>query len=129
MAKSNYAENRTLEYLLRSGNVYLALFTTLPDEDNAGGVEVSTAGTAYARKQVTFNPASGGQCVNSADLVFNQATANWGEIVGFGVYDAAAAGNQVYADLLPGGSISINFTNGRGDQLLIPAGTLIISED
>src|SRR3954469_23776442 len=110
MAKSTYAENRTLEYLLRTGNIYLALFTTLPNKDNVGGVEVSGAGTAYARKLVTFNAAAAGQCANAADLIFNQATANWGTVAGFGLYDAASGGNQVYADVLPGGSINISFT-------------------
>ena len=129
-AKSIYASNRTLEYLLRTASVYVALFTVLPDVNNAGGTEVSGTGTAYTRKLVTFNAASGAQCVNSADIIFNQATANWGAVAAFGLYDSATigAGNQLYADPIPGGSVTISAGSGYGDQFMIPAGTLICSE-
>lgn len=127
-AKSIYASNRALEYTLRTGTVYVALFTVLPDVNNAGGTEVSATGTAYARKPVLFNAASGAQCVNSADVIFNQATANWGAVAAFGLYDALTGGNQLYADPIPGGSVTISAGSGYGDQFLVPAGTLIVSE-
>ena len=127
-AKSVYASNRVLEYLLRTGSVYVALFTVLPDINNAGGTEVSATGTAYVRKLVVFNAAAGAQCVNSADLIWPQATANWGAVAAFGLYDALTSGNQLYADPLPGGSVTISAGTGYGDQFMIPAGTLVVSE-
>jgi hypothetical protein len=108
--------------------VYVALFTTLPDVDDAGGVEVSATGTAYARKLVVFNAASGAQCVNSADLIWAQATASWGAVAAFGLYDALTGGHQLYADPLPGGAVTISTGSGYGDQFMIPAGTLQVSE-
>jgi hypothetical protein len=128
-AKSVYASNRALEYLLRTGvTIYVALFTVLPDINDSGGTEVSTSGTAYARKVCAFNAAAGGQCVNSADLIWAQATADWGAVAAFGLYDALTGGHQIYADPLPGGPVTISTGNGYGDQFCIPAGTLVVSE-
>jgi hypothetical protein len=100
----------------------------LPNRDNAGGVEVSASATAYARKQATFTAAASSQVANTADLVWSQATANWGNVVGFGLYDALTGGNQIYADLLPGGAVAITFSGTYGDQFMVPSGTLVVSE-
>lgn len=121
--KSIYASNRTLEYHLRSATVYVALFTTLPDDAGAGGMEV--AGGSYARKAVTFAVAANGQTSNSADLIWEQATANWGSVVGFGIYDAASNGNPLYLDNLSNGPVDVD---GGRDQFMIPAGTLVVQE-
>lgn len=121
--KSTYAANRTLEYHLRSAAVYVALFTTLPDDAGSGGVEVS--GGAYVRKQVTFAGAANGQTSNTADLIWDQATADWGSVVGFGIYDALVAGNPLYLDYLSNGPVDV--VGGR-DQFMIPAGTLVVQE-
>ena len=121
--KSTYASNATLEYLLRGATVYVALFTTLPNDAGAGGVEV--AGGSYVRKEAAFAVASNGQTSNSADLIWPQDSANWGNVVGFGIYDAAAAGNPLYLDLLSNGPVDV--VGGR-DQFMIPAGTLVVQE-
>ena len=81
----------SLKYHLPTAAVYVALFTTLPDVASAGGVEVS--GGSYARKAVTFAAAPNGQTSNAGDLIWDQATADWGSVVGFGIYDAAWGGN------------------------------------
>ncbi len=128
--KSTYAAHACLNALLRNqalavAAVYVALFTTLPDDAGAGGVEVSGVGTAYTRKQATFNAPGGEQCVNSADIIWDKALLDWGAIAGFGLYDAAAAGNPLYLDALPGGPVTIT---GGIDQFMIPAGTLVVQE-
>lgn len=91
--KSDYFENAVLNALcnvpLAVANVYVALFTTLPSEAGAGGVE--PAGGAYARQAVTFAAPAGGAMANTADVLFPQASANWGTVIGFGLCDALAA--------------------------------------
>lgn len=76
--------------------LYIALFTTMPDADGVGGVEVS--GGSYARVASTNDTtnwpnASLRQKKNGADLTFVQASADWGDVVGAGIYDALSSGN------------------------------------
>lgn len=100
--KSDYFENAVLNALrnvpLSVANVYVALFTTLPSEAGVGGVE--PAGGGYARQAVMFGTPAGGSIANTADALFPQASANWGTVVGFGLYDSLAAGNLLYFDYL-----------------------------
>lgn len=124
--KSDYYENAVLNTLrnisLAVANVYVALFTTLPGEAGTGGVEVSGGG--YARQAVTFGAPASGSMSNGADVVFPQATATWGLVAGFGLYDALTAGNLLYFN---------NLTSSKqidaGDQLKFPAGQLTVTED
>lgn len=70
---------------------YLALYTTLPDNEGAGGVEVS--GNGYARVQLSdIAAAASGNKTNGADIEFPVSTGAWGTIVGYGVYSAITAG-------------------------------------
>lgn len=84
-------------------SVYMGLFTTAPT-DGGGGVEV--AGGAYARVAVpaaNWNAASGSApsiTSNSAAATFPTATANWGTVVAFGIFDAAAGGDLLWWDYL-----------------------------
>lgn len=83
---------------------YVALFTTNPtDDDGTGAVEVS--GGSYARASVTassgYSAISGSgtaahQISNSGTITFATPTANWGTVIGIGIYDAASAGNLLY---------------------------------
>lgn len=110
-AASDYLEEQLGTHLLRTGSftkpstIYVALFTTLPDEDGTNGVEVNGAG--YARVQhgpsdATWAAPVGGDGVfsNVGSIQFGSPTANWGTIVGFGLYDASTAGNLLIADTL-----------------------------
>ena len=123
--KSDYFENAVLNTLrnvsLAVANVYVALFTTLPGEDATGGVEVSGGG--YARTAVTFNPPAAGSMASAADVVFPQATASWGTVVGFGLYDAASAGNLLYFN-----NLTTSKQIDSGDQLSFPSGNIQVSE-
>lgn len=108
---SRYLAQRTLEWsvgktampTLPSG--FLALFTTLPNDDGTGGVEVT--GGAYAR--VSFAGAAWGVAsstdpvtiTNSGALIqFATPTVAWGTVVGFGIFDAITGGNLLWADYL-----------------------------
>jgi len=124
--KSDYFENAVLNTLrnvsLAVANVYVALFTTLPGEDSTGGVEVS--GGSYARQAVTFDAPAAGSMANSADVVFPQATANWGTVLGFGLYDAVSGGNMLYFN-----NLTTSKQIDSGDQMKFPAGAISVSEE
>lgn len=119
---SNYLENALIDWLLRgfafsvaggsalagSGiqSMYAGLLTALPD-DTGGGVEVPFSG-GYARVQITSTSnnwkstqgtmgdasgGTGGSTTNGYNITFGAPTANWGEVVGIGMYDAPTGGN------------------------------------
>ena len=126
-AFSDYLEAALLNHILRNTaftsptTVYLALFTTAPGEAG-GGVEVS--GGSYARQAATFGAPSNGTCSNSADVTFPQATADWGTIQGFGIFDAATAGNLLFY-----GNFTVAKSVLSGDYFVVPAGGLSITLD
>lgn len=77
--------------------LYVALFTAAPG-DSGGGTEV-TGGT-YARVAVTNNKtnwsdAAGGALFNDVDVQFPTATASWGTVTHFAIFDDSVAGNQI----------------------------------
>lgn len=98
-ALSNYLENALINATLRNtsytspATVYAALFTSDPT-DAGSGTEVS--GGSYARKAMAFDAPSNGASLNSAAVEFDQATANWGTITHFALYDALTTGNMLY---------------------------------
>jgi len=128
MSKSDFLEVSLLNHVLRNilfaspAAVYLALFTTAPGEDGTGGVEV--AGGSYARQAVTFDPPSGNQVASAGDVIFPTATANWGTIISFAIFNAASGGNILYLANLTASRVIL-----IGDALKFPAGQLIVSED
>ncbi len=107
-AMSDYLEPRLLDELFNKvdfvgPSVFVALFTAAPS-DAGGGTEVS--GGAYARQLVDTNASAGDPKWNLAvvdgigflidnlnDIVFPVATATWGLIVAFGIFDAVTGGN------------------------------------
>lgn len=102
-AFSDYLEAALLNHVFRNTpmtsptTVYLALYTAAPT-DAGGGTEVS--GGAYARQAITFGAPSGGAIQNSATVTFPTATANWGTVTHFGIFDAVSAGNLLDWDAL-----------------------------
>lgn len=130
MAKSDYLEVNVLNHVLRGTpytaptNVYLALFTIAPT-DAGGGTEVS--GGSYVRQTITFGAPgtpSANQVTNSVAILFPIATADWGTLVHFGIYDAPSAGNLLYhATMTAPRNILTN------DQFNVPIGQLIVGED
>src|SRR6185312_10897707 len=73
-------------------NVYVALFTAVGTDAGTGFTEVS--GGSYARVQTsaaTWNAASGSApstISNASAITFAQASASWGTVIAFGLYDA-----------------------------------------
>jgi hypothetical protein len=74
--------------------LWLVLYTTLPDENNSGGEEVSTVGTAYARQAIGPSTTAWGapsgsptEFPNAESIVYATPTGSWGDIVGLGILD------------------------------------------
>jgi len=131
-SKSDFLELELLDHVLGNAaysapaTVYIALYTVAPT-DAGGGTEVT--GGSYVRKSVTNNDtnwpaASGGAKSNGTEITFVEATASWGEVVAFGIFDAESAGNLLYwADL------TANKTIDSGDTAKFAVGDLEITED
>lgn len=101
---SDYVENEALDHILGTGAwtmpaaVSVALFTVNPNfETGAGGTEAT--GGSYARKAVAFGAASAGAAGNTAEKKWTVGTdLAAGTYTGWGVYDAAVAGNLLFGD-------------------------------
>lgn len=102
---SDYLYQNNMDFLLSGttwsalANIYIALFTTVPSLDGTGGTEVSTSGTGYARVAVAqggWTGPSGAnlEYSNTADVQFGAPTANWGTIIGSGLYDSDTGGSN-----------------------------------
>lgn len=133
---SNYAEGKLIDHLFRTASfakpatLYFALFTTIPGEDGAGGVEVS--GGNYARVAVTGSDANftapvdatpGRKTANANVITFGAPSAAWGTVIGYGVYDAASGGNLIAA-----GSLTASKVIGATDPAPeFPAGAFVFT--
>ena len=154
MSASNFTENSLLDHLLGQGSrsftqpeLHVALFTgpasdvsaALESGDkstsagNWGRFEVNTGG--YTRKEVTFNAASNGQAVNSAQIEFPSATANYNNTAGSGstvTYVAIMSGSNnddgsTTTQCLVYGALTNTKEILQNDQLVIAAGSLTVS--
>lgn len=100
---------------------YISLHTAIP----TGAGEVS--GGSYARQaagtftQTGNNPTSAS---NDNAIAFPTATADWGSITYFGIYDAVSGGNLVaYA------AVTVTKSILNGDIARWPAGSIVVTAD
>ena len=131
-------EKKVLDHIFRNAslgldatNLWIGLFpTATPPSDSAAGTEVS--GGNYARVAVVrtgagFDAATGASPAttdNTGVVTFPTASASWGTVTHFGIFDAATAGNLLYwADL------TASKTVGSGDTASFAAGSLVITQD
>jgi hypothetical protein len=126
MSASNYLENAVLNAISGNGalviaDIYLALFASSPT-DAGGGSELSAA--SYQRKVVLFGAAVLGSMTNDGEVLFDQATTDWGTITAFGLYDAVTNGNLLFY-----GSLDAPKLVEYGDSLRFQVGSLTISLD
>lgn len=135
--KSAYLEDKMLNWLKGTAfgtaptTVYVALFTTNPTaDDGTGAVEVS--GGSYARASITtstgWSSISGSgtsphQISNASTITFATPTANWGAVIGIGIYDASSAGNLLYWTSITSQTIN------TGVVASFAANQLIITDD
>lgn len=124
-AMSNYLENALINATLRNtsytsvATVYVGLFTSDPTDADSG-TEVS--GGSYARQSATFGAPSNGASTTSADVTFPTATADWGTVTHFGIYDASTSGNLLYH-----GALNNSKNIQTGDILKIESGNLTVT--
>lgn len=129
MSKSDYLENKLLDHQVGKTSytmptAYVALFTAAPS-DTGGGTEVT--GGSYARKTTAgadWNAAASGSTSNANALTFPTATASWGTVTHWGIYDASSAGN-----LLRWAALTTSKTIASGDTASFAAGALVLTED
>lgn len=129
---ADFLENELLDHVFGAAaysapaTLYVGLYTATPS-DAGGGTEVS--GGAYERVSVTnnatnFPAASGGAKANGTAITFPQASASWGTVSQFGIFDASTAGN-----LLVWGDLTASKTIDSGDTASFAIGELDITLD
>ena len=135
-AFTDFLEGKLIDELFRGidmappATLYVGLFTAMPTDVGTDGTEVSGGG--YARVAVPADianwgaPTAGdGTTSNLNDIVFPAPTANWGQVVGWGIWDAAANGNLLFY-----GSLTTPKTINNGDPApKFTAGSLQVTLD
>lgn len=103
-----------------TASAYVSLHTA--DPSNAGGSEVT--GGAYARQSVAFSNTGTNPTVaaNTALITFPTASAGWGTVTHFGIWDAATVGNFRGAGALSASKVVIS-----GDIARFAIGALTIT--
>lgn len=102
---------------------YVGLFTAAPS-DAGGGTEVSGGSYARVNASAAFSSASGTAITNDVAITFPQASASWGTVTHFGVFDAVSSGN-----LLEWGALGTSKAIGSGDTATIAIGDLDVTLD
>ena len=104
-AASNYLENKVLDHTLRNASftqpagLFVGLYTGNALSNLEAGTlsdEVSTSGTGYVRKAVTFGNASSGTSTNNTTITFDAAVVNWGNITAIAILDTVSSGNVLF---------------------------------
>ncbi len=123
---SDYAEEKILEHFFNAASpytsptsLYVALYTTPPEDTGLSAVEVSAGG--YARQALSLGSYASRQLVSNASMTW-AATANWGTITHFAILDASTGGN-----ILAGGPLQPNPTILSGQSYTLAVGEVIIS--
>lgn len=126
-ALTDYLEHALIDCVLRnvpytpSETIYLGLHTESPGESGTG---IEVAGGDYARQQIAFGAPANGSTTNSNDVLFPVATASWGSISHFALWDAGIAGNV----LLYGAFTQVKQIE-AGDQFKVAAGNMTVTFD
>jgi hypothetical protein len=127
---SNYWENKILDHIFGKSShtppaVYIGLSTADPLDDASGLAEPS--GNSYARVQTSASDwtiASSGSISIANELIFAEATGDWGTVTHFALFDAETGGN-----MLCHGELTSARTIISGDKARFIAGDLSVSLD
>ena len=96
-ALSSYEANRLLESSLRTGTVYLALFTTNPTWKGTG---TECSGGGYARQIITFAASAevgaARRVATNAAVEYGTMSADIGTVTHWGIYSALTGGNLLW---------------------------------
>ena len=135
-AASNYLENKVLDHVLRNSAytqpaaLYVALFnntSTLAATNLEAGTltdEVTTSGSAYSRKAITFAAASSGTATSNSTVTFDAATGSWGTVTHVAIMDGATAGA---GNVLFYGALTVSKTVATGDTFQISSGNMTVT--
>lgn len=104
MSFSVYTEQAVLKHIFKvlsftvPTNLYVALMTSAPLDNDTGSTIVEPVGGSYARVlnnswTVATDGSNNTTAKNTGAVTFPTATALWGTITHFGVLDASTAGN------------------------------------
>ena len=126
MPMSNFSANKILDAVFSAASLsapatfYVRLYTAAPTA-SGGGTEVS--GGSYAPLSKTNNstnfPAASSQTKTSGtDWDFGTATADWGTVTSWGLWDASSGGNLWFFGSLSTARLVLN-----GDPFKIPSGS------
>jgi len=125
MSFSDYLEIKVLDHVFGKApytmpTAYVGLSTADPLDTGAGLAE--PAGGAYGRvttAAVDWNSAATGSISNANALTFPTATASWGTVTHFAIFDAVTAGN-----VLSSGALTLSKVVGSGDTVKFDVGQL-----
>jgi len=125
---SDTIANAALDAILGDGSpatVYVALSLSVPANDGTNVTEPS--GGSYARVAVTNNSTNWPDAVarsksNGNAIVYPTATADWGDITDFALYDASTAGT-----FMGWGALDTLATINTGSTPSFPAGSLVVN--
>ena len=128
------AANKFLDHLVgttlisdRSLNVHIGLSSTAPNRDGSGYTEPDVS-TGYARVGIGMNTnfqcmekAKNGSATNDSTIFFPEASANWGELTYYLLFDAKDG------DLLAYGPLDDPISPEKGKVPIIRAGNLTMT--
>jgi hypothetical protein len=125
---SDFLEDEILDHLFGKGaysppTIHVGLSTADPGDDGSGLAEPS--GNGYARVATSpadWNAATDGVMENASDIAFAEATAAWGTVTHFALFDALAGGN-----MLAHGALTESKTVASGDTAEFAVGDLAVS--
>ena len=127
---NDYTENKVLDHITGKTSftmptAYVGLSTADPLDDASGLAEPS--GGSYARVATagaTWDAAAAGATANAQAITFPQATASWGTVTHFALFDAASGGN-----MLAHGTLTASKAIGNGYTAAFAIGDLDLTLD
>lgn len=95
---SDFLEKELLDHCFNAAwaspaNVFVGLSTA--DPLDTGGNLAEPSDGAYSRATITFGAAATRKVIQDAKVTFPQATAAWGDITHYGIFDAVSGGNML----------------------------------
>jgi hypothetical protein len=109
-AATDFLEQALADHFFRTATfakpaaLWIGLFTTAPADDGTGGVEVTGGG--YLRRQLDPGDANwlrtGSVITNIPTVQYPTPTADWGLVIGAGLFSASTSGTlYIYGPLIP----------------------------
>jgi hypothetical protein len=130
VSKSDYLEVEVLKWCTGQVNAlgtaptpYIALYTANPS-DAGGGTEVTGGSYARVSSAGKWAAPSAGSVSNNAEIAFATASAGWGTVTAFGLFDAVSGGN-----LLRWAALGASKAVDSGDTARFASSTLTFTED